>query len=81
MVTLGTNSNEIKIKIQHFSVKKMGLEMSSKMFFLCRGVNVTGGERTRVSADTLVNMADNILAHRTCLLWLSDFASIFSSCK
>ena len=40
-----------------------------------------GGERTRVSADTLVKMAEESLAHRTGLLWLSDFASIFSSCK
>ena len=39
--------------------------------------NPTGGERTRVSADTLVKMADNIFAHRTGLLWLSEFASIF----
>ena len=42
---------------------------------------IAGGERTRVSADTLVKMADNILAHRTGLLWLADFAGIFSSCK
>ena len=44
-------------------------------------MKITGGERMRVSADTLVKMAHNILAHRTGLLWLSDFASIFSSCK
>ena len=43
--------------------------------------NITGGERTRVSADTLVKMAEDHLAHRTGLLWLSDFASILSSCK
>ena len=45
-----------------------------------RETQLTGDEHTRVSADTLVKMADNILAHRTGLLWFSDFASIFSSC-